>query len=182
MYLATGDARLRQRIIDRIEQVHFEQWAGRQNGADYARPLAVHRPDNRMLRGKSLYWTPWQDALAAVGFGAAFAITGNEKAKELAEEIALNVVRHGFLLTERECEIASALRWQDGRPLTEKEQRDELAAQWSWGSGYEEWAMGALEIARSAAAARGDDDLARRAATIQRRVRAARRRSVSPSQ
>lgn len=176
MYLATGDARLRQRIIDRIEQVHFEQWAGRQNGAGYARPLAVHRPDNRMLRGKSLYWTPWQDALAAVGFGAAFAITGNEKAKELAEEIALNVVRHGFLLTERECEIASALRWQDGRPLTEKEQRDELAAQWSWGSGYEEWAMGALEIARSAATARGDDDLAQRAATIQRRVRAARRR------
>ena len=86
----------------------------------------------------------------------------------------MNCVRHGWLVTDSECIIATALRWQDGRPLTAAERADPTAALWSYGTAFNHWAMGAVEIARVAALARGDDELAERAALIQRRIRAGR--------
>jgi hypothetical protein len=174
MYLATGDQDLLQRMQDRIDHIYAGEWTGTTLGPDRVRPMAVQGPDARMLAGKTRYWTPWQDAIAAVGLGAAFEVTRDERARTLAEELALNVVRHGWLLTDRECIVATAIRWQDGEPLRPEQFGDADAVLWSYGTGFNEWALGACEIARVAATARGDTALAERAAEIQRRVRAGR--------
>ncbi len=57
----------------------------------------------------------------------------------LAKEIAINVVRHGFLLDDKECIVATALRWFDGAPLSAAQQRDPDCARWSCGTGFNEW-------------------------------------------
>jgi hypothetical protein len=131
-----------------------------------------------MLEGSCNYWNPWQDSLAAVGFGAAFRISGNQRARELAEALAMNVVRHGWLLTDKECQIATAMRWQDGTPFTAEQiaASDPKVILWAYNTGFAEWSVGALEIARVAAKAHGYDAVAERAAAIQARVRASRQR------
>src|SRR5262249_20876806 len=96
MYLATGDAALLARMRERLDAVYKQEWTGNTLPADAVRPMAVADPDARMLQGKYRYWTPWQDAIAATGLGAAYHVTGDENARLLAEELALNVVRHGF--------------------------------------------------------------------------------------
>ena len=177
MWLATGDERLLARMNERLDRVYHPAWAGRELGDDRVRTYSVCEPDARLLEGKHRYWNPWQDALAAVGFGAAFRVTGNPRARELAEEVARNVVRYGWLLTERDCEIAIAMRWQDGVPLTEAQRTsgDPTVLHWAHGTAYSEWSVAACEIARVASLARGDEALASRAATIQQRLRAHRR-------
>ena len=176
IYLATGDEELRARIDERTDRVHFAQWRGRELPSDAVRTMAVHQPDARNLGGKCRYWTPWQDAIAACGFAAVHRLTGNPNARTLAEEIAITVTRHGFLLDDKECIVATALQWLDGAPLSVAQQRDPAFALWSYGTGFNEWAIGAVEIARVAATARGDAELARRAEEIQRRVRGKRAR------
>jgi hypothetical protein len=96
--------------------------------------------------------------------------------RTLAEEIAITVVRHGFLLEQKECIVATALRWLDGAPVPAAQQRDPSYVLWSYGTGFNEWAIGAVEIARIAAKARGDAALAQRAEEILQRVRQGRQR------
>ena len=176
IYIATGDEALRARIDERTDLVHFAQWKGRELPDGAVRTMSVHDPDARMLGGKHRYWTPWQDAIAAVGYAAVHRLTGNANARTLAEEIAINVVRHGFLLDDKECIVATALRWFDGAPLTAAQQRDPDCALWSYGTGFNEWAIGGVAIAQVAATSRSDEALAQRAAEILRRVRATRQR------
>jgi hypothetical protein len=176
MYLATGDSDLLARINARLDLVNFAQWAGRELPEGSVRTMAIENPDARMLAGACRYWTPWQDSLACNGFAAAHRITGNQNARTLAETIAVTAVRHGWLVDDKECIVATALRWQDGAPLEAQQERDPAYALWSYGTGFNEWALGAVEIARVAAAARGDTATAQRATEIQRRVRATRQR------
>ncbi|MEQ1634103.1 MAG: hypothetical protein ABL997_17120, partial [Planctomycetota bacterium] len=174
MYLATGDEALLARIHARLDQVNFVQWAGRTLPDTAVRTMAIENPDARMLAGACRYWTPWQDSLACNGFAAAHRLTGNENARTLAETIATTVVRHGWLVDEKDCIVATALRWLDGAPLLATQLRDPAYALWSYGTGFNEWAIGAVEIARVAAMARGDTALVQRCEEIQRRVRATR--------
>lgn len=176
MYLATGDEALRRRIDDRLDQIEYMQWRGRTLPADHVRPFAVAGRDARMLGGQTDYWTPWQDGLAVLGFAAVHRTTGNPRARELAEHLARNLVTHGWKLDARECLVATAMRWQDGRPLTDQERNDPAAVLWSYGTGFSEWAAGACEIARITALRDGDTLLATRAQTIQQHLRTNRRR------
>ena len=175
-YLATGDDALLARMRDRLDRVHLPGWAGRDLPEDRVRPFAVSEPDARMLGGKFRYWTPWQEAIAAVGFGAAHRVTGNENARQLAEQLAINVVRHGWRLDATHCIIATAMRWHDGAPIATTSFDDPDEVLWSDGTAFDEWAIGACEIARVASLAKGDRATAERAAEIQRRVRASRQR------
>jgi hypothetical protein len=174
-YLATGDERLRQRIHDRLDQVHLPAWSTRDLPETQVRPFATNRPDPRMLDGKTVYWNPWQDALAAVGFAAAYEVTANDSARQLAEGLALNVLRHGWQLDDQHCRVALAMRWQDGEPIPPSRFADPSAVQWPDSAGFAHWALPAVEIARVVATARGDTHLATRAATIQHRIRHSRR-------
>jgi hypothetical protein len=171
------DALLRERMDQRMEQVYWREWHGRKLPNDAVRPMAVNDPDPRQLGGAGPYWNPWQDAIAAVGFAAQHHVTGSARARELAEELALNVVRHGWLVTEHHCQIAMAMRWRDGKPLTEDEALagDPKLVQWAHGTAFSEWSIGAVEIARATAARRGDSALATKAAAIQQRYRSNRR-------
>jgi hypothetical protein len=175
LWLVTGDEELLRRMHERVDRVYWPQWRGRTLPEGSVRTMQFHAPDARMLQGKHPFWTPWQDAIAAIGFAALHRQTGNENARQLAEELALTVVRHGFRLTEKECIVATALRWLDGEPLSEAQQQDPDCALWSYGTGFNEWAVGAVEIARLAALSRGDQQLAERAEKIQARVRAGRK-------
>jgi hypothetical protein len=181
--LATGNETLRQRMNERIDQVYYREWAGREMPEGKVRAMTFCAPDPRMLLGKFTYWNPWQDAIAAVGFGASHLVTGNPRARELAEQVALNVVRNGWRLTDSDCEVAMAMRWQDGEPFTAEQiaANDVTLAHWGGGS-FSEWSIGAVEIARQAALARGDSELNQKCLKIQHRVREMRRppRSEAP--
>jgi len=172
----TNDERLRQRMDERTDRVHVRQWAGADLAPDRVRPMGVSGPDDRLLRGKHPFWNPWQDALAAVGFAAQHRMTGNQNARLLAESLASNLVRHGWLVDERGSEIAMAMRWLDGAPFTAEQwrSRDETLVQWGFGTAYSEWSIGAVEIARVAATRDGDDDLRAKAEAIQKRMRGSR--------
>lgn len=178
IYLATGNQDVLARINARIDQVYVPAWHELDQPAGNEHPLAVDGPDARLLEGKSRFWNPWQDAIAAVGFAAAYCITHNDNARMLAEALATNVVRHGFKLTDQECIIATAIRWADGVPLTAKEiaDGDPTKVLWAHGTAFNEWSIGAVAIASAAAAARGDHDLQQRAETILQRIRGGRER------
>ncbi|MCB9878215.1 MAG: hypothetical protein H6835_11510 [Planctomycetes bacterium] len=165
----TGDERLRERMLQRLEQVYFPEWAGRTLADDRVRPMAVNDPDERQLHGKFAYWNPWQDALAAVGYAAVHRLTGDDKARTLAEALACNVVRHGWRLDEQVDEVAMAMRWLDGAPFTAEQwrSRDETLVQWGFQTAFSEWSMGAVEIARVVAERDGDAALLQKAKTIQ---------------
>ena len=143
--------------------------------------MSVSGPDPRLLNGKHAFWNPWQDALAAVGFAAHHRMTGNPKARELAEQLAINVVRHGWLLNKQANEVGQAIRWLKGEPFTDDQwrSRDKTLVQWSEGTAYSEWSIGAVEIARVVAERDGDQELLRKASSIQRRMRKARKRPTT---
>lgn len=174
MYLATGDPLLRARIDARVDQIEYPQWAGRTLGSDRVRPFAVASPDARMLGGQTEYWTPWQEALAVLGFAAVFHTTGNPRARELAEVLSRNTLRFGYRQEGPVWWIATALRWQDGRPLSAAEAGDPAAALWSHGTGFTEWSAGCVAIGGAAAIQAGETELAARAAAILRQLQAAR--------
>jgi hypothetical protein len=177
MLLATGDEALRARMDARVDQVEWPQFAGRELAPNRVRPMAVNDPDARMLGGQARYWNPWQDATAAIGMAALHRVTGNANARTLAEALATNVVRHGWLLTAQRNEVMTALRWLDGEPLTDEQWRaaDPAWIQDSANTAFTEWAFAAVEIARGAAARDGDAALQQRCEEIQRRVRGSRR-------
>lgn len=175
--LVTGDAALRARMDERMDRVYFVEWAGRELAADQVRPMAVCNPDARMLQGKYRYWNPWQEGLAAIGFAAHHRVTGNANARALAEALAANMVRHGWLLTDSRNEVAMVQRWLDGTPLTLEQWLggDPTMIAGSGDTAFTEWAFGAVEIARAASARDGDAALRDRCVEIQRRLRGARR-------
>ncbi len=175
--LATGDARLAARMDARMAQVYAREWAGRDLPPDRVRPLQVCDPDGRMLQGKRRYWNPWQDATAAVGFAAHARVTGDATAARLAEALARNAVLFGWRVTPTTHEVAMAIGWLDGEPLTEAQwtAADPTLVQGSANTAFSEWSIGAVEIARAAAVRDGDEPLAARCADIQRRMRSARR-------
>ncbi len=175
--LVTGDEALGKRMDARMDQVYWRQWAGRDLAPDRVRPMAAAGPDARLLQGKHEYWTPWQDALAAVGFAAHHRTTGNANARTLAEALAQNVVRHGWFVSERHHDIATAIRWTGGTPLTEAQwqEQEPTTVVLATGTAFAEWAAGAVEIARVAAERDGDAALAARCREIQQRLRSSRR-------
>ena len=108
-------------------------------------------------------------------------MTGDARARELAAQLACNVVRHGWLYNERVNEVGMAIRWLEGEPFTEEQwrSRDQTLVQWSAGTSYSDWSIGAVEIARVAAKRDGDQRLLQKATGIQQRMRQARRRPAA---
>lgn len=177
----TDNEVLQRRMDERMDQVYFQQWLGRDMAPSQVRPMSVSGPDDRLLHGKYAFWNPWQDAIAAVGFGAQHRMTGNRHARALAEALASNVVQHGWLIDERGNQVAMAMRWLDGAPFSKEQwpSRDETLVQWGFGSAYSEWSIGAVEIARVAAMRDGNVAVLEKAQTIQRLMRSQRMRPAA---
>lgn len=177
----TDNPALHQRMDERMDQVYFQQWHGRELAADQVRPMSVHGPDARWLHGEHAFWNPWQDAIAAIGFGAQHRMTGNPHARELAEALAVNLVRHGWRMDQSSQQVAMAMRWLEGAPFSAEQwhSREETLVQWGFDAAYSEWSIGAVEIARVAALRDGDTAVAGKAATVQRLMRQQRRRPAA---
>ncbi|MBL8751695.1 MAG: hypothetical protein JNK15_00225 [Planctomycetes bacterium] len=176
-FLCTGDQALATRMDERMDRVYAVQWAGRSLGAEAVRPMGIAGPDPRLLQGTCEFWNPWQDAIAAVGFAAHHRVTGNANARTLAEALATNVVRHGWFVGERHHDVATAIRWQGGTPLSTEQwqKQDPTTVLLATGTAFAEWSAGAVEIARVVAERDGDTAIGEKCLTIQRRLRAARR-------
>jgi hypothetical protein len=169
LYLATGDEALLARMHERTDQVYWPQWQGRELPPDKVRAYLVNDPDARQLDGNTQFWNPWQDALAAIGFAAFHRLTGSEKALDLADGLALNVLRHGWKHGGGETIVATAIRWnEDGSPPSKEELAagDKKTVVWSHGTDFSTWCIGAVEWARQAAERKKDAGLVRRAEEI----------------
>jgi hypothetical protein len=174
----TDNELLRERMDQRVDRIYYKKWPLRNAKPERVRPMATSAPDPRLLGGMHAFWNPWQDAIAAVGFAAHHRMTGNARARELAEILAVNVVRHGWLRTERINEVGMAIRWLKGNAFTEEQwrSRDQTLVQWSQGTLYSEWSIGAVEIARVVAERDGDEQLLKKATSIQLGMRKSRKR------
>jgi len=177
LWLCTGDAALAKRIHERCDNIYANAWEGRTIAEGKVRPFGWENPDARQLDGKTPYWNPWQDALAAVGFEAVERTLGNRNAREIGRVLARNVARHGWKLTDKEVIVATGIRWIPGGEVPDPAallRNDPGVVVWSYGTGFSMWALPALEIARQSALEIGDRALAERATELQRRVRATR--------
>ncbi len=176
-YLCTGDADLLQRMHLRMQLAHLPYWQHRELPTDKVRTMSVMRPDPRVLKGQHAYWVPWQDALACVGYAAFYRLSGNPLAKEMADGLSLNVLRHGWRITQKGAQVGYALSWLDeglGLSEAEKQLDDGKLATWA-GGGIGIWSLPAVEWARQAAEAQGMRELAGKAAHILGLLRASRR-------
>lgn len=177
LWLCTGDEALARRVHERCDEIYAKVWEGRVIAEGKVRTFSWENPDARMLDGKTPYWNPWQDALAAVGLEAAARTFGNANAKEIGRALARNVVRHGWKMDAKEVIVATAIRWLDGGEPPDPAalaSGDKASVVWSYGTGFSMWALPALEVARQSAQELGDAALAARATELQRRVRATR--------
>jgi hypothetical protein len=178
LWLVTGDDELRQRMVERVERVCRPEWGGKDVPPGKVRAFGVCDPDPRMLDGKTPYWNPWQDALAVVGFAAVHRLTGNATALELADEVALTVLRFGWKLEGPDAPIvATAIRWNDGgEPPTDEQLRSGAKefVVWSHGTDFSLWSIGAVAWGREAAQRAGDAALVERAERILAQLRASR--------
>jgi hypothetical protein len=165
LYLCTGDPVLLQRLHDRMSKAHKKAWHGARFGAGKVRPMGLHGNDRRYLGTKTV-WLPWQDHLAALGFAAFWRMSGNEDARVLAEELAMNCVRYGWKIGRDGPLTAYGMLWnEDGTPLTEAQMHDPGCVHWGDG-GLAMWSVPALEVARQAAKRRGDKKVEARATRL----------------
>jgi hypothetical protein len=98
-------------------------------------------------------WVCWEETIAAIGLYAAYRVTGNLKALELALEIAETVTRHGFFkATDNRWYSCYCVRWDTndpGKPLPDSAYR--LSAKESDNLdlvvyGMHQWMLPALRI------------------------------------
>lgn len=173
LYQCTGDEALLVRMKRRMQRSYLPCWAGRDFGPDAVRPMAIKKPDGRMLEGKASYWNPWQESLAAVGLFALYRTTGDKSAGHMADTIATMTLRHGWQVGPAGARVGYVMRWNDDHsPLTERQKLASHKHVCKWaGGGITAWSIGAVEVARYFALARQEQELINKADQILRVVR-----------
>jgi len=173
LYQCTGDKALLTRMRQRMKTSYLPCWAGREFKPGDVRPMAIKKPDGRMLQGKTPYWNPWQESLAAIGFFALYRTTGDEDARRMAEAIATMTVRHGWQVNRSGAHVGYAMKWNADRSgLTEQQKRESHPHVCKWaGGGITAWSIGAVQVARHFAVQRADTKLVHRADQILKTLR-----------
>ena len=67
-------------------------------------------------------WVCWEESIAVMGLWAAWKVTGNEHARELALDVARTITKHAFFNENGRWYSCYAVRWdtlEPGRPLPE---------------------------------------------------------------
>jgi hypothetical protein len=111
LVLVTDSQPLRQRLTARLRKLSIE-FAGRYTSP--VRPLVVDRPDNRKLDGRTKYWSPWQEGIAAAALDGAYRVTGSLDAKYMRDVVVENVTRHGVWEGSDGWEAGAAVAWGEG--------------------------------------------------------------------
>lgn len=173
LYLCSGDEALYRRLHARVHKVYHPQWQGRSLPAEAVRPMAVRKPDPRILQGAGAYWSPWEESLAATGLAGFYRLSGDAIAGEMARSIAQMVLVHGWRLHKHRPRIAYAMRWQEeGKPLPEERYQRARPEDLRWASGgIAIWSLPAVSVARFFARRDGATALTDRADAILRGLR-----------
>lgn len=161
LYLVTGRADLRQRMLDRIHEVIDKRWVGGQvsgpiktlgfSNGDPRSDLFRLFPEGDPRREQAMKWRfvmPWQDALGAIGLDAAARVLGDETADRIGQQVADMVVEHGIVREEGRWRAVKSLAWEDDGQLGQPVRR-------AFYDGYLLWMGPAVVIARRHAAAAG---------------------------
>jgi hypothetical protein len=172
-WLCTGRDDLRTRMLQRVDECVLPQHLGISVGGQ-VRPLTVVGPDGRTI-AKYVHWKPWEEALAVTGLEAVYRVTGHTVARALAVVTAKNLVEHGWKLDANESIIATGVKWNDdGSRLSDAEYADPEKVLWSYGTGFNLWALPSVKLAIRYAQMLGDVPLELRARTIAERMYAGR--------
>ncbi|MCA8955529.1 MAG: hypothetical protein KDC87_05615, partial [Planctomycetes bacterium] len=181
LYQCTGDQALLDRMRQRMLVSHLPGWFGRELPEGKVRPLNVHPPDNRVLNGATKFWSPWMEAIAAVGYFALYRTTGDETAKHMADVISATVLQHGWLIDRTGAHVGYAIRWnEDASPITEQQMhaREPTVCHWASG-GIGLWALGGVSVALHFAKLRQDTASVAKAERILQMLRAGRMRRTA---
>lgn len=181
LWLCTGRADLKQRILDRV-RVSVAAAPAFQRPDWPVRTLERNGPDGRVLGGRWPFWVAWNEALAAPGLWAVHRLFGAEDgtARALAKMSAYTVVRYGFFRRSGETwwRIANGVRYlvdaDEGKALPAEAYDDPTQVE-DAGGGFLPWAYGAAKVALRIAQEDGDaEDVLERAGAIVGQIEASR--------
>lgn len=163
-FICTGRTDLRDRVAARLREVLVPQWVGG-GVTGPVRPVTIATPDPRILPVE--YWTPWEDSLAITGLEAAYRLTGEQAARNVAVLCAKNIITYGWKITPQEVIIGTGIGWKpNGAPLSTLEYADPNWVLWSYGTGFSLWALPSTKLARDFATVMQDTDMLTRANAI----------------
>ena len=150
MYLCTGRVDIKERIKQRIDLSIYPGWQGRQIGYPYYRPYMISKTDGRQtpipLNSDASF--PWQEGIAATGLEAAYRITGQDNARELAAEIARCMCDFGWQWRagHTDAQVANCIVWNQGNDV---DRYDPLKFQPADGTDFMLWVQPATILAAS---------------------------------
>lgn len=148
MYLCTGRLDIQKRIKDRLDLSIYPAWQGRQVGAGYNRPFMIMRTDGRQspipLDSEAVF--SWQEGIAATGLEAAYRITGQANARELASEVARSMCDFGWQWRSgnADAQVANCVVWNGGQDV---DRNDPLKFQPADGTDFQLWVQPATALA-----------------------------------
>lgn len=160
-YVLTDNTQLRNQMAARVREVMSNRaMTNRVTGP--VRPISVRAPDSRVLN--VTHWRPWEESLAILGLEACYQATGEMAAHQLAYRAAESLMLYGWLIDPNKSWIGTAVGWKNnGEPLTAQEYASPTWVLWSYGTGFNEWALSAVKLARRYAVTYNNSKLLARA-------------------
>jgi len=163
-WICMGRTDLKDRMSARLRECISVQWIGA-SVTGPVRPIGLTTPDPRVLPVE--FWTPWEDSIAIPGLEAAYRMTGEPSARQVASLCAKNLITYGWKITPSEVIIGTGIGWKpNGMPLSTLEYSDPNWVLWSYGTGFTTWALASTKLARDFAAASQDADMLNRSNAI----------------
>lgn len=120
----------------------LKPWPLAELTAELGPVLEVRAPEGHGLP-QHPHWRPWEEAIAAWGMALVADLTGDERARFVADLIALHVVTRGY--SETDWQIAHAMVWPP-RPSADLVHGDTVM--WADGTDFRWWARPAVAYLR----------------------------------
>lgn len=173
IWLATGDTRILDRMRARMVEVNLPHWQFADRDAGTFRPFDRKGPDRRYFpAADDAVWTPWEEALAVLGFEAYLRATEDpdESLRDFVDDLAINLLDHGYRISpDDRVEIGYVMRFNGGiPPKNDAERADETRVRWT--PNFVHWGIPALVVAENALIRRGQDERAQRATLLLERL------------
>ncbi len=163
-YLLTANDGLKYHVAERVRQSIVPAAIGLQVSGP-VKPLVLTPPDPRQLMRD--HWRPWEESQAAMGLEAASRVMQVQEAHDLAKMLAYTLIQYGWKVLPNDTVIGTGLGWKsNGAPLTTAEMNDPTWALWSYGTGFNEWAIPSVKLAIRYGKMYGDSAIVNRAMTV----------------